>query len=1549
MTAIAGRVHLGTEGEAAAADVLAAWEVGSGFECCAVVSEYPAALAELKARLQDKSEQLYTLEPDARFREDGLHALAAKLAMAKTRAVVWLEQDPFDEADWRSALSALNQDRSWLRSQCPALLVLAGPPALFDLAEVNAPDFWSIVSPKRTLKEAPAWTTAGGRLRWLHLSDLHFKETERWDRRATLQALLRKMEELKRQELAPDLVVVTGDIANSGKRKEYEQAERFFAELAQKLGLTPREHWFLVPGNHDVNRTKIGRSDTAILAALRSETDVEETLADSAAMKLLGRRLEEFYAFTERLLGPARGWREDLPWRTDVREIGGTRVGVLQLNSTWAGGTDNDQRHLLVGEAQVRQCLEATRDAFLRIALLHHPLSDLREFDEDRIDGVLSAGTGVHFLLRGHRHKTRSTVQASPDGRLTQIAAGTLYVEGRYPRGFNLAEVDLKACRATLHFFRYSSEGHGFWAADTQAYEQAPQGVWTLSLPETLCSGGPANRGEGPEATAARLQSTAARYRQAAAAYHGRARFIGFADHRPHPNTTVGELYVPLRLTRLGQDGLHMQELWAVQRPAYHDPDGIGFPPRDLMGYHGRPDFTAFFDEQTSWTTATVVKYLCSRSAESGAARIVVLGGPGSGKTTLCRFLSVVIAGEVRLPDMAPERSLIPLLLPFREYTHESASLSIIEFLYRQAGTELSIALPEGFLENVLEAGQAVLLLDGLDEVGRPEDRATMRDRVLAFCRAYPRTPLLVTSRIAGYDEAPLAADGRQAFAHLQLAAFEDEDLREFVRRWYAIQEPDDPVARDRGIADLSAAMTAEPRITELARNPMLATLIALIHRFEAHLPGERAKLYELCIKTLLDTWPAATGRQVQEIDTGLQRVYLEKLAYAIQWGRQGDDQAVVIDRDALIPKLSRFLGERALKDMPEETRRHLAERWVNYLQEGSGLLVEQSTGQFAFFHLSFLEYLAAKGWEREPDCDLPKAIAERFDDAAWREVCLLAVGVHAEDGPFLDRLFEELVSGHPNGWPFLLRALREEACFTPEQRARILAQVGTQAFEQGPPFDILGMVEDVIHFSVRNGRAVRMTIDETLRSQTGEALMSTAALRLPHAEEEVLAILESRRDTPAIARTMVDFWPGTKVGDWAAGSLEPSAALDWAKGANELVAIRGMATLGLRPDSPLPAALSFGLAVRALRLGWLVKEAHAKLSGHARPGGHGMPESLLVRPGDRLQPTEPCLPLDPPAGDQPTPHFSPAPAGGLIRFFADSFARDFVLHFGIDPTHYKYANLFGLWFARSFTSISPFQRVEGLPFPLARHRFFRFFSSQCAGGFAEHLIYYLTGESLGGIIPRETRQFAELFSADIDVELRQRPRPPTSPRSTAPARRPSAPGPWLAELRNLTTDEQALKVLQMVMAALGGENIIAVAAMAEASVDDCKSYFSFRLQNRWLCEIWPALDDYLSTPPGPWQLAIYYALAWTQFSTTWTWPETERWGKLFGERAPAHWLPRTHWHLCWLSYDPGLTDHLQGLDEAVEEGEADTALPGYAFAFREVLGRPGGSKEVQG
>jgi len=239
------------------------------------------------------------------------------------------------------------------------------------------------------LTEKPTTPPPGAHLRWLHLSDFHFQPGQRWDRRASLRALIRHLGELREQELAPDLVFVTGDIAWTGRRYEFQQAERFFHQLAETLKLKPEESFFLVPGNHDVDRRAIGPADDLILDHLRSEDDVGRVLSDARMMDALGRRLEEFYAFTERLLGPARGLRSGRPWRVDVREIRGVPIAVLQLNSAWASGPGDGEKGLLVGAVQVEEALAEASDAFLRIARGHHPIADLRDFDSKRLETAL--------------------------------------------------------------------------------------------------------------------------------------------------------------------------------------------------------------------------------------------------------------------------------------------------------------------------------------------------------------------------------------------------------------------------------------------------------------------------------------------------------------------------------------------------------------------------------------------------------------------------------------------------------------------------------------------------------------------------------------------------------------------------------------------------------------------------------------------------------------------------------------------------------------------------------------------------------------------------------------------------------------------------------------------------------------------------------------------------------------------------------------------------------------------------------------------------------
>jgi 3',5'-cyclic AMP phosphodiesterase CpdA len=54
-------------------------------------------------------------------------------------------------------------------------------------------------------------------------------------------------------ELRPDLMVITGDLAEWGLRSELDPVVHFLTALTEAVEL-PRRHVAIVPGNHDVNR-----------------------------------------------------------------------------------------------------------------------------------------------------------------------------------------------------------------------------------------------------------------------------------------------------------------------------------------------------------------------------------------------------------------------------------------------------------------------------------------------------------------------------------------------------------------------------------------------------------------------------------------------------------------------------------------------------------------------------------------------------------------------------------------------------------------------------------------------------------------------------------------------------------------------------------------------------------------------------------------------------------------------------------------------------------------------------------------------------------------------------------------------------------------------------------------------------------------------------------------------------------------------------------------------------------------------------------------------
>jgi len=338
----------------------------------------------------------------------------------------------------------------------------------------------------------------------------------------------------------------------------------------------------------------------------------------------------------------------------------------------------------------------------------------------------------------------------------------------------------------------------------------------------------------------------------------------------------------------------------------------------------------------------------------------VVLGEPGSGKTTLCRWLAVTIAER--------ESGRVPALLRVRDAL--GPDRDVVEDIAHALTTSSSVSVSIDEVRAMLEQDRLVVIIDGLDETGPGDARARLRDGLVSFAEAHPRVPMVVTSREIGDWGAPLLPP---RFFTARIAPFDEARLEQFVHRWFERFERD-PEARARGRASLVAALAAEPRARELARNPLLATLIALVHVSRGQLPGRRAELYRLIVELLLVTWPASRGRTFEGLDEGSQRVLLEEFALRLQ-ERRGEGAAPEessqrgLDAGAQVEwtedefvRIITSIGKERCGWTGDATSFVLVRRWQRWLVREGGIFISTSRGCFSFVHRSVMEFLAARG-----------------------------------------------------------------------------------------------------------------------------------------------------------------------------------------------------------------------------------------------------------------------------------------------------------------------------------------------------------------------------------------------------------------------------------------------------------------------------------------------------------------------------------------------------------------------------------------------------------
>jgi formylglycine-generating enzyme required for sulfatase activity/energy-coupling factor transporter ATP-binding protein EcfA2 len=398
----------------------------------------------------------------------------------------------------------------------------------------------------------------------------------------------------------------------------------------------------------------------------------------------------------------------------------------------------------------------------------------------------------------------------------------------------------------------------------------------------------------------------------------------------------------------------------------------------------------------------TETRPLTALEAAAGEQQMVLLGDPGSGKSTFVKHLALCLAGEILEPGrdwlarlgMAWRHGpMFPLLIVLREFAQSPHCDGTADGLWRFAAAELDTFAPH-LQQRLASEGGVVLLLDGLDEVADEGQRSRVRDAVADFATSrynHPRNHCLVTCRTYAYQNQRWQLP--EAFSIYTLAPFSDERIDAFISAWYeevynlgwkSQAEKEDMARR------LKAAIH-QPSLKVLARRPLLLTVMALLHTTRGRLPDDRVKLYDETVELLLARWQEARLGEESGIsrlvDLDRLEAALEKVTFEAHRSQQASEgTADIPEKD-----LREVLAEDCLGQDYNQ-----AGLLIAYIKERAGLLVEKEPKVYTFPHRTFQEYLAAAHLAIQPAFPQEAARLARQNPTQWREVFLLAVGIMA-------------------------------------------------------------------------------------------------------------------------------------------------------------------------------------------------------------------------------------------------------------------------------------------------------------------------------------------------------------------------------------------------------------------------------------------------------------------------------------------------------------------------------------------------------------------------
>lgn len=283
----------------------------------------------------------------------------------------------------------------------------------------------------------------------LHLSDLHIQEKH--DNILKKAKLIAATTFQDLSSISHLFIIISGDIAFSGKNDQYQLAIQFFTDIRDEIlrELSVPINFIIVPGNHDCDFTLDSSARKMIISNFESANPLE---IDDSIIDICTSIQKNFFEFRQQLEN-GNCSEDDLLWRSSRFTIENKTISFEAINVSWISKIHENSGSLYFPVEKYSSKKDEKID--VRILVLHHPLNwfnqstyrPFRIFVRQLADIVIS----------GHEHQNNvGIIHEAETEESVFIEGGVLQKDNKSTdSSFNIIKIDLNQGLFSSTFYQW--------------------------------------------------------------------------------------------------------------------------------------------------------------------------------------------------------------------------------------------------------------------------------------------------------------------------------------------------------------------------------------------------------------------------------------------------------------------------------------------------------------------------------------------------------------------------------------------------------------------------------------------------------------------------------------------------------------------------------------------------------------------------------------------------------------------------------------------------------------------------------------------------------------------------------------------------------------------------------------------------------------------------------------------------------------------------------------------------------------------------------------